>query len=372
VPDEEWVYTKTGQRSVSKDNLTLDMFTDARVARAFGYRNRLTTCLSMFMHPWLDQAEINNGHITTNWNQVRQPGANKNQGTRTGRPSTNNHNFLNISKTWDDKEDGYEHPAHLKVPELPLVRKYVLPDVGGIFCHRDYNQQELRILAHFEDGALLQAYLEDLRMDVHDFVKDLIAQITGQEWPRRPVKIVNFRTIYGGGKAATAQGIGCSLDEAARLLEAHGRALPGIKGLKAELKAMAQRNEALATWGGREYYCEPPSYSKKYGREMTYEYKLLNYLVQGSAADATKEAIIRYHDHPKKHEDARFLVTVYDEINISAPKLLVRDQMAVLRESMESIEFDVPLLSDGKTGVNWGTLKKYDEPPSQWEMQNAA
>jgi DNA polymerase I-like protein with 3'-5' exonuclease and polymerase domains len=373
VPDEAWTWTKSGQRSVSKDNLTLDMFTDARVARAFGYRNRLTTCLSMFMEPWLAQAEINDGRITTNWNQVRQPGANKNQGTRTGRPSTNNHNFLNISKTWDDKEDGYEHPDHLGVAELPLTRRYILPDSGGVFCHRDYNQQELRILAHYEDGILLQQYLRDLRMDVHNFVRDLIFDLTGQTWARRPVKIVNFRTIYGGGAPAAAAGIGCSLDEAKQLLDAHKRALPGVKGrgsLDEELKRMGRAGEPVVTWGGREYYCEPPGYSKKYGRDMTFEYKLLNYLIQGSAADATKEALIRYHDHP--HKDSRFLVTVYDEINISAPKADVARQMAVLRECMESVEFDVPLLTDGKTGPNWGTLKAFREAPSPWEMKEAA
>lgn len=374
VPDDAWTFTKSGQRSVSKDNLTLDMFTDPRVARAFGYRNRLTTCLSMFMHPWLAQAEINGGNITTNWNQVRQPGHGKSVGTRTGRPSTNNHNFLNISKTWDDKEDGYEHPTHLDVLELPLTRRYILPDTNGLFCHRDYNQQELRILAHFEDGALMEAYRRDLRMDVHNFVRDLILDITGQDWPRRPVKIVNFRTIYGGGKGATAAGVGCSLDEAGRLLSAHAKALPGVADLKAQLKAIAKDNEAIVTWGGREYYCEPPAYSKKYDRQMTFEYKLLNYLVQGSAADATKEAIIRYHEHPKK--EGRFLVTVYDEINVSSAgektaklrALAEQHEMAVLRECMESIEFDVPLLSDGKTGINWGTLKKFQEPPSKWEL----
>lgn len=375
VPDEAWTWTKGGQRSVSKDNLTPDMFTDRRVAYAFGYRNRLTTCLSMFMEPWLAQALENDGHITTSWNQVRQPGMKKNQGTRTGRPSTNKHNFLNISKTWDDKEDGYQHPKHLAVPELPLTRRYILPDLGGMFCHRDYNQQELRILAHFEDGILMESYLKDLRMDVHNFVRDLILDITGQDWPRRPVKIANFRTIYGGGAPAAAAGIGCSLDEAKRLLDAHKQALPGVKGrggLDETLKQMGRNGEAICTWGGREYYCEPPGYSKKYGREMTFEYKLLNYIVQGSAADATKEALIRYEEHPKKHEEARFLVTVYDEINISSPTKLVKEQMAVLREAMESIEFDVPLLSDGKTGPNWGTLTEFKEPPSVWEMKDAA
>ena len=316
------------------------------------------------MIPWLEQARENGDHITTNWNQVRQPGG----GTRTGRPSTDHHNFLNISKTWDDKEDGYVHPKFMDLLELPLTRAYVLPDAGDTFCHRDYNQQELRILAHFEDGALMAAYLDNLRLDVHDFVRDLILDITGQDWPRRPVKIVNFRTVYGGGAPATAAGVGCSMEEAKRLLAAHAKALPGVKDLKDEIKAVVAGDDPITTWGGRQYYVEPPGWSAKYGRHMTYEYKLLNYLVQGSAADATKQALINYHNHPKR--TGRFLVTVYDEINVSARD--AKHEMAVLRESMESLQFDVPLLTDGKTGANWGALKKFAEPPSIHEMRKAA
>jgi hypothetical protein len=374
VADEDWVINRDGSRSVSKANFTESMIRDARVHKVFGYRNRLGTCLKMFMEPWLAQAEMNNGFITTHWNQVRQPGG----GTRTGRPSTDGHNFLNLSKDWYDKGDGYVHPEFLKVLELPLVRKYVLADIKTMFLHRDYNQQELRIMAHFEDGPLMEAYLQNLRMDVHDQVKALILEVTGVDWDRRPVKIANFRALYGGGAPAAAAGIGCSLEEAKNLLAARTKALPGEKMLKDEIKALSNRNEPIVTWGGREYYVEPPGWSERFGRHMTYEYKLLNYLVQGSAADATKEAILRYHRHSRKA--GRFLVTVYDEINTASPpenterlrKLAAQQEMAVLRECMESIEFDVPLLTDGKWGLAWGTLEKFKEGPSVWEMKNAA
>lgn len=374
VADEDWVINGDGTRSVSKANFKEDMIRDPKVFRAFGYRNRLGTCLNMFMIPWLAQAELNNGYITTHWNQVRQPGG----GTRTGRPSTNEHNFLNLSKTWDDKEDGYVHPNFLKVLELPLVRRYILPDVKSLFLHRDYNQQELRIAAHFEDGPLMQAYKENLRMDVHDFVKDLISQIVGREWPRRPVKITNFRKIYGGGAPAIAAGIGCDLAEAQQLKKAHEKALPGLKDLEREIKFLSAQGDPIITWGGREYYVEEPGWSARYNRHMTYEYKLINYLVQGSAADATKEALLRYHEHPRKL--GRFLVTVYDEINTNSPpenterlrRLAAQEEMAVLRECMESIEFDVPLLTDGKWGLNWADLEKFKEGLSIWEMEKAA
>lgn len=364
VKPESWVMTAGGQRSVAKNNLTPDMFEDKRVARAFGYRNRMETVLNMFLEPWLEQAERRgDDHISTNWNQVR--GAEG--GTRTGRPSTSNPNFLNISKAWG-VDDGYEHPGHLRVMELPLVRQYMLPDAGEKWLHRDYNGQELRLLAHFEDGPLMEAYRADPWLDVHQHVADLIEDVTGLNFARKNVKIANFRIIYGGGAPATAAGIGCSFQEAKDLLNAHGRALPSIKGkggLSETTKRMGKAGEPIVTWGGRFYYCEPAGYSKKYKRHMSYEYKLLNYECQGSAADVTKQAMINYHEHPKRR--GRFLVQVYDEMNSSSgPK--PDAEMAVLRESMECVseQMDVPMLSEGKMGDTWKDQVKYEEGPSKY------
>lgn len=365
VDDDQWTWTAGGKnvapkRSVSKTNLRPDQFNDPKVASVLGYRNRLSTCVRMFMRPWLAQAEINGGYITTNWNQVRGTQG----GTRTGRPSTNNFNFLNVSKSWHDKNDGYEHPAFLKLPELPLVRVYILPDKGEVFGHRDFNGQELRILGHYEDGALLAAYRDNPLMDVHQFVKGLILDITGLDYHRTQVKITNFRRIYGGGAPATASALNVSIGAAKELLAAHGRALPGVKDLNDEIKAIVRRGDPIVTWGGREYYVEPPKFDPRFGRDMTYEYKLLNYLIQGSAADATKQALINYHNHPDRQ--ARFMVTVYDEINASMPKGRVKEEMAILRDCMECLDFDVPLLTEGKTGLSWGAAKAYKEPPSKY------
>lgn len=365
VKDEDWVMTKTGQRSVAKDNLTPAMFTDKKVARAFGYRNRMATVLNMFMEPWLAQAERRgDGYISTNWNQIRGTEG----GTRTGRPSTSNPNFLNISKAWGI-DDGYEHPSHLSVDPLPLVRQYLLPDDGEQWLHRDYNGQELRLLAHFEDGPLMEAYQQNPWLDVHQHVADIIEDVTSKTFARKNVKIANFRIIYGGGAPATASGIGCSLAEAKELLDAHALALPSVKGkggLAETTKRMGRNGEPIVTWGGRLYYCEPPGFSKKYQRHMTYEYKLLNYECQGSAADVTKQAMINYHEHPKRR--GRFLCQVYDEMNSSSgPK--PKEEMQVLRESMECVseQLDVPMLSEGKIGFTWAGLKKYEEGASKYE-----
>jgi DNA polymerase I-like protein with 3'-5' exonuclease and polymerase domains len=349
----EWTKTPTGRDSVSKKYLTNDKFRDQQVAGALGYRNRLTTVLSMSMLPWLEEADRHGGVISTTWNQVRQShGDESKSGTRSGRLSCSR--FQNISKDFDDKDDGYVHPKFLRVPPLPLVRKYILPDKGQSFGHRDYKQQELRILAHFEDGALCSAYNSDPDLDVHAYVQGLILQILNMELSRRPVKIMNFLQVYGGGVPAIMEKLKCSRAQAEQLRRAHKAALPGVEILNRQIKAMASEGQPIRTWGGRLYYVEEPKFVN--GRLMDFYYKLLNYLIQGSAADCTKEALIRYAAADK---EARFLVTVHDEINFSAPEKAMKKEMKILNDVMASVEFDVPMLSDGKVGPNWGSLKKF-------------
>jgi DNA polymerase I-like protein with 3'-5' exonuclease and polymerase domains len=356
----DWVLTpKSHERSTAKGNMPVEKFRDPLVAAALGYRNRVGTVLSNSMKPWYEMASANGGLISTVWNQVKQGDGNDKTGTRTGRLSCSR--FQNIAKTWDDKDDGYVHPTKLGVPELPLVRSYITGDPGQLFLHRDYNQQELRILAHFENGRLLQAYRENPLLDVHTYVGELIREIVGLTLPRRPVKILNFGKVYGMGVSGVMAKLKCDNRTARQFVDAHMKALPDVAELEKSIKDDAKEGEPIRTWGGRLYYVEAPAFSKKFGREMTFEYKLLNYLIQGSAADCTKEAVIRLCTHPRWLQLARFLVTVHDEINSSAEKKAVKEALAIQREVMRSIEFDIPMLSDAKVGTSWGKLESYKE-----------
>lgn len=356
VREDAWKTTeKSGDYSVSKENLPPEAFVDPLLASAFGYRNRLVTCLKMFMQPWLRQAAGNGGYINPRWNQVRGSRG----GTRSGRPSMTEPNLLNVSKSWDTRSDGYVHPAALGLPPLPEVRRYVLPDEGHTFLHRDFKGQEVRIFAHYESGELAEAYKRDPQLDPHDWVKGAIFEAVGRELERTRVKNVTFARLYGGGEGAVYTQARCaSRAEAKELLAFHDQAIPGRKILSEEILRTVRRGEPIRTWGGRLYYVEPPSFNKAMGRVQSYEYKLINYLVQGSAADATKEALCRWYYEGGPTLGARFLLTVYDEINISAPRGVQNICMNFLRKVMDGIELDVPLLSDGKRGASWGTLEK--------------
>ena len=339
-----------GQLSMSKENLTPELFTGpggAQIASVLGYRNRLATCLKMFMTPWRDQARRNNGYITTNWNQTR--GGDSGGGTRTGRPSTDRHNFLNISKSFVGRDDGYTHPEGM--PDLPLCRKYIMPDEGETFLHRDFSGQELRVFAHFEQGDLFQQYQRDPATDPHKFVGDQVMAVAGREIERTRIKTLNFQSLYGGGIPALQRKLRCTTTEARELKDFHNRALPGRKLLNDEITRIVRRGDPIRTWGGRLYYPERPGPD---GRDKIY--KLINYIIQGSAADLTKQALVEWHDHPDR--TARFLVTVYDEINISAPPGSEGPQMALLREVMNRPRLTAPMQSDGKMGPSWGQLEK--------------
>jgi DNA polymerase I-like protein with 3'-5' exonuclease and polymerase domains len=370
----EWTMTapsKTfpnGQRSTSKKTMTIDKFSDVKVFQVLGYRNRARTCLSTFLENWIDMADRpGSQRVYTNWNQVKQiASSGDDAGAKTGRLSSNP-NFQNVPKAWK----GFPHPKFMRsLSELPLMRQFLLPDKGEVWLKRDYKQQEYRITAHFEGGALYNAFCENPFVDMHDLVRSLILQVTGLDIDRDDVKTLNFGMLYGMGLAILADRLGVSMDEARRTKNAWTRSLPDVKALDQTLKNIGKMGDPIMTWGGRIYLCEPPREIK--GIMRSFEYRLLNYLVQGSAADCTKEAMIRYDE---ERENARLLLSVHDEFGASCPMGKAAEEMRIMDRCMSSVgigvgetpeegdpRFCVPMLSDGAIGVkDWGHLAKWDD-----------
>lgn len=342
-----WILTEKGNRSTARDNL-MKVCTDKKLIEQLGKYSKMKTFISTFALPWLKTASEHGGRVYPSFNQVRSTDdAGKGRGTRTGRPSSFNPNFLNVPRNQED-------------PDLPNMRDYIIPDEDSSFVLRDYSQQELRILAHYEEGKLYQAYKDDVTMDAHDLVGKLITEATGHEYKRKDVKIVNFGVVYGMGVPGIAMKTESSAEEARELKKAHGLALPGVKELAKEITKHCKKGNPITTWGGREYYVEEPKIIK--GQKRDFYYKLLNYLVQGSAADCTKEAMIRA-DKGLKKIGGRLVLQVYDEILACVPKGMEKEGHRILKQAMESVEFDVYMLSDGKTGKkSWGSAVKYKDP----------
>lgn len=356
---KEFPKTPTGKDSVSKKNLTIDYFADPKVFHALYYRNALSTVLTQSMEKWLNEAD-QNGYIFREWNQVRQSHGNDNRGARSGRITVSG--LQNITKDFMDRGDGYEHPAFLGVPELPLVRMYVLADPGELFGHSDYDQQELKLVAHYEDGALAEEYRRNPKADIHTFVQNLVHQVSGKLYERRPIKIVDFRTAYGGGIQGLADTLRIPYKDAKQIIHDWKEALPDVVELDSGLKKRFKQGLHVRTLGGRVYFVKPPAIAKKgpnKGRLIEFSYTALNYLIQPSAADQTKRALINYHKHPKRK--ARLLATVHDEINISMAKARAKEELRILQECMVgAYKLDVPVTTTLKMGDSWGALKKVE------------
>ena len=352
----QWVLTPTGKQSTARKNL-VGRVKDPALLAHMAYRGVLSTCLGTFAQPWLDQAEREGGRLHPQWNQVRgDKGADGDMsGTRTGRMSCRNPNLQNVSNDFE----GLVIPAEvlhvfdgLSIPHVPHMRNYLLPEEGHTWLKRDFSAQEMRIMAHFAEGRLYDAFRADPTTDPHVAVQALIKSLLGIDMPRKYVKITGFGIMYGRGVPNLSLALGVDEAEGQRVRDAYYAALPEIKQLSADTRQRGQRNQYIRTWGGRIYYREPAP-------QRDLSYKLLNYLIQGSAADQTKQAMIDWH--AGKDADTHLLAAVHDEINISAPPQHAARSMAWLEQAMDAPRFDVPFRSEGFSGSTWGDIEAYHD-----------
>ena len=353
--------TPTGKFQTNKEAL-LQGVTDKTLLAVLKYRTQLNTCMNTFMQPWLATADASGGLIFTTWNQIKSPVGGGHVGTRTGRLSSTP-NFQNIPKIFmaifrhENGDKKLPLSPFKDLPPLPMVRSYIVPFIGEVFIDRDYSQQEPRILAHFDGGALMDKYVETPWVDFHDYAKAELEKM-GKFYARGPVKNTNLGLIYGMGVGKLAERNDMTVEESKELKDAILTLYPGLKKMYADMRIRAKNDEPIRTWGGREYYCEKPKLVD--GRIRTFDYKLVNILVQGSAADCTKEALIRFHK--AKNKKTRIVLNVHDQVTASTQTELKVSEMEVLRASMESVEFDVKILSEGSTSsTNWGSLEDYDK-----------
>ena len=351
--------TPTGKFQTNKAALLLGV-TDKVLLAMLKYRTQLNTCMNTFMEPWLRVAEKSGGKIFTTWNQTKSTESGGAVGTRTGRLSSTP-NFQNVPKIFKPIFD-HELPKAklpkcplLGLPGLPLVRSYITSSKGNVLCGRDFSSQELRVLAHFEDGEMKERYNTEPNTDLHQYAADLITSTTGVVVSRSDAKTIAFSILYGSGLGKLAEGVGCSVDEAKQLRNAYLGTFAGIKNMQKDMKSRAVEKLPIRTWGGREYYCEEPKFVD--GRMRTFDYKLLNVLIQGSSADQTKAAMIRFYN---AKTPGKLLLTVHDEIIVEAPTKQAKVVMAALRTSMNEAGLDVPMISDGEMGNIWTEMKACD------------
>ena len=338
-----WPTTDKGQLQATTEAFK-EMLTHHHLKDVLRYRANLSTCLSTFIDSWLE-ASATTGRIYTNWNSVRG----ERGGTRTGRLSSTP-NFQNAPIRYPK----VDIPPELSVSPLPLIRSFILADEGHKLVACDFNAQELRIFAHFEGGNLMKQYQADARADLHTYAAEMMTQAVGREVSRTYSKGVSFAILYGAGPTKIADMLGVDFEMAKTLVDAYTTAVaPGLKDMQATMRQRYKLGQPLKTVGGRLVKMEPPKVIN--GRRREFDYKGVNLLIQGSAADQAKAAMLLYQT---KRQGSRLLLSVHDELVISAPVDAIEREAECLMWSMcNALAMDVPMISDYKVGNNYQETK---------------
>ena len=289
------------------------------------------------------------GRIHAEINQLRGD----NGGTVTGRFSYSNPNLQQI-------------PARNK--ELgPMIRSLFIPEEGHRWGVFDYSQQEPRLVVHYAAlqnlygvDDVLDSYNNDPNTDFHTIVADM-ANI-----PRSQAKTINLGLFYGMGKNKLQAELGVDKETSDGLFKQYHDRVPFVKQLMDNVMQRAQQRGQIRTLLGRLcrfHLWEPNMFGMHKamthddallehgpGIRRAYTYKALNKLIQGSAADMTKKAMIElYKEGIIPH------IQVHDELDISIES---PEHASKIKEIMEhAVELQVPNKVDYESGPNWGNIK---------------
>jgi DNA polymerase I-like protein with 3'-5' exonuclease and polymerase domains len=289
------------------------------------------------------------GRIHAEINQLRGD----NGGTVTGRFSYSNPNLQQI-------------PARNK--ELgPAIRSLFIPEEGHTWGCFDYSQQEPRLVVHYATlqnlygvDEVLEAYREG-DADFHDIVADMA------EIPRYQAKTINLGLFYGMGKNKLQAELGVSKEKAEGLFRQYHSKVPFVKQLMDNVMRRAENSGKIRTLLGRLcrfHLWEPNQFGIHKalpheaaltehgpGIKRAFTYKALNKLIQGSAADMTKKAMLELHK-----EGIIPHIQVHDELDIS---VVDNTHAKHIKEIMEdAVSLEIPNKVDYESGPNWGTIKE--------------
>lgn len=232
----------------------------------------------------------------------------------------------------------------------PLIRSMYVPFYEDQeWTKFDYSQIEYRFLAHYAGGGIAEAYRKNPDQDFHA----LVAAMTNGAMDRDGAKTLNFALTYGQGDEATAAQLGVPLDVARDFIRTYKRSVPEASELYDRAMRVAASRGYIITWGGRRRRFE-----HKWGRFQK-SHKGLNALLQGSAADLIKMAMIEV-DKAIDWEDCILHLTVHDELDFSTTKGDIGDGYRTrIKELMQDYKLDVPIIAECDVGPNWGHVKKW-------------
>ena len=272
-----------------------------------------------------------NGKVHTNF---------KSHGAETGRFSSSDPNLQNIPSSGQYGK---------------LIRNLFVAPPGYKLIMADYSQIEPRILAAFSnDPIMMNNYLTG--GDIYTTIGDTVGL------NRKAGKVLVLAMSYGVGPDKIAQQLGLTLAEAKKLLNDFSERFSDIDKYRARVIRQATGRSPVPyveTLFGRRRYI-PELKSRERGLKARADRQAFNTVIQGSAADLMKLAMVRAHSCFTDEPDANVILTVHDELVTVAREDLAEEVAEAIRESMEGIkipEITVPLIAEVKIVNKWGEAK---------------
>jgi len=249
------------------------------------------------------------------------------------------------------------------------IRSAFLPGhEGWQLLAADYSQIELRVLAHFSgDETLCKAFAAD--EDIHALVASQVYgvpldEVTGSM--RRAAKAVNFGVIYGQSPFGLAKSLNISQEEAARFINEYFDRYPGVEKFLAKILADCREKGYVSTVLGRRRAIRgirPDGEGSKGGRQRNLpERTAINTVIQGSAADLIKQAMIAIHRRLRCESlAAKMLLQIHDELIFEVPAHELDCLAKLVAQEMAGVQqLAVPLKVDVKIGRNWAEVEPWE------------
>lgn len=344
------VLTKTGAESWGAEAMARLMHNPVipLIEEVKGYIKLLTT----YMQGGMGQAILSDGRIHCTFS----PNKREDGGTVTGRFACSKPNLQQIPAR--DKHFGHSYGQ--------AMRSIFLPEEGCMMSALDYSQIEYLLLGHFAQGPQAAWFREQANAGI-DF-HTVAMQATGIP-ERTVVKTFNYGVIYGMGwktameknyvlfeKLAAKEGKTIEQFTQDTYNNYHAR-LPVIRDTMKVVQNIAKMQGYVMTIGGRYQHKPKPQWDPATGKVNDFIYKMLNKLIQGSAADILKFALLEAWD-AGIFNVLKMHLTVHDENVVSVPyNKIGAEANGELKHIMDMSfhsQLKVPMKAACELGPNWG------------------
>lgn len=265
--------------------------------------------------------------------------------TATGRLSSSEPNLQNIPARGDEGKD---------------IRNTFIAEKGNVLIAADYSQIELRLLAHFSnDPVLVEAFKNN--DDIHRKTAMKIYSVSKEHVTpsmRNTAKIINFSIIYGKTAFGLSKELNISRKEADDFIKGYFSTYSQVKPFCEKVIEDVKAKGYVRTMLGRIRDLSKTINSSNAVVRNEAERMALNTLIQGSAADMIKVAMIAIHKEFKNHfKTAKIVMQVHDELVVEVSEKESDKAMTIMKEIMEhSVKTNVPITVDIHKGLSWGDI----------------